>query len=304
MTNMTTMRTDAYPSRMAPEPGLLEREDPVLHGPETGALSLYQRARYDADGFLGFPQLFAVAEVQEMWNEAEALRSREDLKVQEDVITEPGTSEIRSIFDVHLKSDAFDRILRDFRVLEKAREVLGSDVYVFQSRINYKPGFTGKEFYWHSDFETWHVEDGMPRMRTVSCSISLTDNHDFNGPLMLIPGSHRHYVQCVGETPEDNYQESLKRQETGVPDPESVRALMGRGGGIVQATAPAGSMTMFECNTMHGSNSNITPLPRANLFVVFNSVENELEDPFGGLPPRPGFLANRSNVRPLTEAVG
>lgn len=302
--NLTTLLTDPYPSRVSREPGLIDREDPVIHGPETGALSRYQRTRYEADGFLGFPQLFAVSEVQDMWRDAEALRGRDDLRDREDVITEPETNEIRSVFDVHLKSDTFDRVLRDFRVLEKAREVLGGDVYVFQSRINYKPGFTGKEFYWHSDFETWHVEDGMPHMRAVSCSISLSDNYDFNGPLMLIPGSHRHYVQCVGETPEDNYKESLKRQETGVPDPESVRALMGEGGGIVQATAPAGSMTMFECNTMHGSNSNITPLPRANLFVVFNSVENELEDPFGGLPPRPGFLANRSGVRPLEESTG
>ena len=52
-----------------------------------------------------------------------------------------------------------------------AEQILGSQVYIHQSRVNLKPGFKGKEFYWHSDFETWHIEDGMPRMRALSCSI-------------------------------------------------------------------------------------------------------------------------------------
>jgi ectoine hydroxylase len=44
---------------------------------------------------------------------------------------------------------------------------------------------------------------------------------------------------------------------------------------------------------MHGSNSNITPFPRSNVFVVFNSVENTLGEPFGALSPRPTFIASR-----------
>jgi hypothetical protein len=47
-------------------------------------------------------------------------------------------------------------------VVGPARQLLGSDVYVHQSRVNFKPGFNGQDFYWHSDFETWHAEDGMP----------------------------------------------------------------------------------------------------------------------------------------------
>lgn len=54
------------------------------------------------------------------------------------------------------------------------RQILGSEVYIHQSRVNYKPGYGGTGFYWHSDFETWHSEDGMPRMRALSVSIALT----------------------------------------------------------------------------------------------------------------------------------
>jgi ectoine hydroxylase len=45
---------------------------------------------------------------------------------------------------------------------------------------------------------------------------------------------------------------------------------------------------------MHGSNGNITPYPRANAFFVYNAVSNALVEPFGGMPPRPEFIASRS----------
>jgi len=58
------------------------------------------------------------------------------------VIAEPGSGEVRSIFNVHRLNDLFAGLMRDPRVLNVAREILGSEVYIHQSRINYKPGFT------------------------------------------------------------------------------------------------------------------------------------------------------------------
>ncbi len=167
-----------------------------------------------------------------------------------------------------------------------------------QSRANMKPGFKGKEFYWHSDFETWHVEDGMPRMRALSCSVLLTDNNACNGPLMLVPGSHQHFISCQGQTPDNHYKQSLKQQEYGVPDPLSLQLLVEQGG-LQAMTASAGSVVFFDCNTMHGSNGNISPWPRANVFMVYNSVENTLAPPKYGLKPRPEHIAARSSFKPL-----
>jgi ectoine hydroxylase len=214
---------------------------------------------------------------------------------------EPQSDEIRSIFAVHKNNNVvFRRLAQDRRIVDRVSFLLDSPVYIHQSRINYKPGIHGKEFFWHSDFETWHMEDGMPRMRAISCSISLSENNEFNGPLMLIPGSHRHFLSCVGETPENHYEQSLREQEYGVPDSESLNWLVDRGG-IVSAKGPAGSVTFFECNMMHGSNSNIAPWPRSNVFYVYNSVENVLTKPFCGLAPRPEYIASREVdvVKPL-----
>ena len=57
----------------------------------------------------------------------------------------------------------------------------------------------------------------MPRMRCLSCSILLTDNEPHNGPLMLMPGSHKHYVRCVGATPENHYEKSCASRRSASP---------------------------------------------------------------------------------------
>ncbi|HMB76414.1 MAG TPA: ectoine hydroxylase, partial [Kiloniellaceae bacterium] len=83
--------------------------------------------------------------------------------------------------------------------------------------------------------------------------------------------------------------------ELGVPDHESLALLVERGG-IAAPKGPAGSVLFFECNTMHGSNSNITPWSRSNVFLVYNSVENRLSEPYCGLEPRPAHIASREFV--------
>ena len=132
----------------------------------------------------------------------------------------------------------------------------------------------------------------MPRMRALSCSIALTENNEFNGPLLLVPGSHRSFVACVGETPDEHYKESLRWQEYGTPDLDTLEGLINKGG-LVSAKGKAGSAVFFDCNTMHGSADNITPFSRSNVFLVYNSVENHLVGPFGGTAPRPNYIASR-----------
>lgn len=291
-----------YKTRTQGTPAILTRNEPVIYetsaGAEPGALTPAQREAYRDNGFLFLPELFSAAEVRRLVEEMQEMCETYAGQGREEVIAEPGSGEVRSIFDVHRSNALFSGLVRDPRLVNAARSILGSDVYIHQSRINYKPGFQGKEFYWHSDFETWHSEDGMPAMRALSCSILLTDNNEFNGPLMLIPGSHRHFISCVGETPEDHYKQSLRKQENGVPDETLLRYLTDMGG-IASCKGKAGSVVFFDCNTMHASNSNLSPYPRSNAFFVYNSIENQLVAPKGGLKPRPEFIAARKDVQAL-----
>lgn len=230
--------------------------------------------------------------MQRYGDELALLATDRRIRADERAIVEKTSQEIRSIFEVHKISDRIAELVADPRVAGRARQILGTEVYVHQSRINYMTGFEGTGFYWHSDFETWHAEDGMPEPRAVGISIALTDNYPFNGGLMLMPGSQNTYVSCVGETPEENYKRSLREQEIGVPDRDTLRA-MAYELGIEQFTGPAGSAVVFDCNVMHGSGNNITPFPRSNIFIVFNSVENTLVQPYAAPAPRPTFIASR-----------
>ena len=299
MTTLQQPLEDLYPSRILDTPSITERKDPIVYTEkQNAALTIEQLIDYEKNGFLFFESLFNKKEIELLLAQVEHLKQLRELEDSDYLIREPSSREIRSFFYVHEFDPVFKALSANERILGIVEQILGSKVYIHQSRINLKPGFKGKEFYWHSDFETWHVEDGMPRMRALSCSIALTDNYEFNGPLMVIPGSHKHYVACIGATPEGHYKDSLRKQEYGVPDNQSMAKLVGESS-IVVPKGKAGSVLFFESNTMHGSNSNITPYPRTNVFFVYNSVENTLVPPYSGLPPRPEHIANRKDFAPL-----
>ncbi len=300
---MKTTQTihDPYASRVGGEAEVRRRLDPVVHdraraleaGLDPRALDSYER-----DGFAYFSGYFPPDLADELQREAQRLATEPDVLGADEVVFEPDSQVVRSLFRFERFSASLAAVCRDERLVRTVRGILGDDVYVHQTRINYKRGFGAREFYWHSDFETWHVEDGMPRMRAVSAAINLTPTTPHNGPLLLVPGSQCEYVACAGWTPNENYKRSLRVQEVGVPEDRFLAPLVERGG-IEGPTGPPGSLLLFDCNTMHGSNSNITPWPRCGLFLVFNAVSNALHDPFGGTPPRPDYIGNRSDTAPI-----
>ncbi|MFC7404407.1 ectoine hydroxylase [Georgenia alba] len=296
MTATIDPTTDLYPTRLSGPGAMIQREHPTVWGSaEDGPFDAAALRAHEDRGFTILEDFISGQEVEAYTAELNRLASDESLKSDHRVVTEKVSGEVRSVFEVQKLSEKLDALSRDPRLLDRARQLLGSDVYLHQTRINFMPGFKGTGFYWHSDFETWHAEDGMPAPRAVSCSIALTRNYPFNGGLMVMPGSHRTYVQCVGETPENNHASSLKEQKIGVPSEDDI-TQMAEEFGVDQFTGPAGSALWFDSNIMHGSGNNITPFPRSNIFMVFNSVENALTEPFGASSARPEHIASRDTT--------
>jgi len=248
--------------------------------------------RFEREGMLVLENLFSIEEIERAIADLDRMRGHAESLEPGTVVREPQADAIRSIFRVHRQSNAFANLARNARLRALVEYILGDRVYIMQSRINEKPAFDGACFDWHSDFETWHAEDGMPRMRAVSVSVFLSENSTLNGPTMFVPGSHKTFVACPGETPQEHYKTSLRRQEFGVPGHEAIAELAGRAG-LVAPSGPAGTAVLFDCNLLHASAMNMTPWPRRNAFFVFNAVSNELEDPFDRGEPRPDFLAER-----------
>ena len=298
---MTTVdtRTDHYPTRLAERREPLRRPHPAVWGDaDAGPFSQQELDAHERRGFTVLEDFITPDEVRTYSAELERLSAAPELRDDPRVIRERATGDVRSIFAIQHLSERLRALIHDPRVLDRARQLLGSEVYLHQTRINYMPGFRGTGFYWHSDFETWHAEDGMPLPRAVSCSIALTDNYPFNGGLMVMPGSHKTFISSVGETPENNHETSLQAQEVGVPSEADI-TMLAEEYGIDQFTGPAGSALWFDSNIMHGSGSNITPFPRSNVFLVFNSVDNALGDPFAASAPRPEYIAHREDTTPL-----
>jgi ectoine hydroxylase len=299
MTTAPERTADLYPTRGATEVAT-PRMDPVTwsEGGTPGPIEAAVLAEYERDGFLVVDHLITPEEVDIYRRELERLTTDPEIRADERSIVEPKSQEIRTVFEVHRISEVFAALVRDPRVVGRARQILGSDVYVHQSRINVKPGFGATGFYWHSDFETWHAEDGLPNMRTVSVSIALTRNYDTNGGLMIMPGSHKTFLGCAGATPRDNYKKSLQMQDAGTPSDESLTKFA-EAHGIKLFRGEPGAATWFDCNCMHGSGDNITPYARSNVFIVFNSVENEAREPFAAPTRRPEFIGAR-DFTPVT----
>ena len=135
--------TDFYPSRCEAQPRILPRLDPVFHGSwrPGGPIGRMQAEQFDADGYLVLKDVFSPDEIALLQREASGLLADPSSLDAGTVITERGGDEVRSIFKIHEQCAVMARLTADERLAGVARGLLDDDVYVHQSRLNYKPGF-------------------------------------------------------------------------------------------------------------------------------------------------------------------
>lgn len=227
------------------------------------ALSPQQIDEYHDRGFLFFPGLLAEAEMAVL---ARALDGIVRAKRPEMVYEKDGTTP-RSVFNMQAYDPAFSRLVRHPKIIEPVEQVLGEPAYVFQMILNFKAGFNGDEWPWHQDYPTYHFDDGVPEPKVVNTLIFVEAVHEFNAPLMLIPGSHR----CDFPLPEIN------TTQTSYPArwlPLEHVGPIARERGIVAPKGPAGSVIFADTNIIHGSGRNYSPWRRALISLTLNAVSN------------------------------
>ena len=152
----------------------------------------------------------------------------------------------------HRQHPVFAEVLRSEGMKEHFRSFLGPNVVLQTSKLNTKAPGGGAAVEWHQDWAFYpHTNDDM-----LAFGIMLEDVAEENGPLMVIPGSHRgpllsHHqggVFCGAVDPDD-------------PDFHFDRA--------VALTGRAGSMTVHHARTLHGSAPNRSD--RARLILFFEA---------------------------------
>jgi ectoine hydroxylase len=179
----------------------------------------------------------------------------------------------RTAFAAHTFSEVFGLLARHPRLVEPLRQLFGEDVYVHQFKLNAKAAFEGEVWQWHQDYGTWARDDGMPEARAMNIAVFLDEVMPINGPLYLIPKSHRQGVLAAGHD----------RLTTSYPlwtlDKETVTRLVNEAGdevGIVAPTGKPGSVLMFHGNLVHASPPNITPYPRKIVYLTLCAVSNHI----------------------------
>lgn len=99
----------------------------------TQQLSADQKTNYQNNGFLQIEQLFDQTEVDFLLQEMQHMREDFATQKRPEAFTERDSQQVRSIFNVHRLNKVFANLMSDERVLNVARELLGSEVYIHQS---------------------------------------------------------------------------------------------------------------------------------------------------------------------------
>ena len=184
-------------------------------------------------------------------------------------------------------------------------QILESPSYVYQFKINAKAALAGDVWEWHQDYIFWQNEDGMPTDRAINAVVYLDDVNEFNGPLLVIPGSHTIGVvesPSLPGNPMDPALPDWTRDLTAdlkFSIPRDVLVELAQARGIESTKGPVGSVLFFHPSLVHGSAPNMSPFGRNIIIITYNST---LNIPKPGDHPRPEYLANLSHVSPLALA--
>lgn len=227
-------------------------------------LTQEQMDHFNEEGYILLTSLFNREEAELMKSRLPLVQAQE----RSEVVREKNGA-VRTVFAAHKFDKIFERVSKHPRLIDPARQLLGSDVYMHQFKINAKEAFNGDVWQWHQDFGTWYQDDGMPTARAMNVAVFLDDVNEFNGPLMFIPKSHK----------EGRVKASHDVTTTSYPlwtlDNKKVAELVEKGG-IVAPKGPAGSVLIFQSTLVHASSPNLSPWDRNTLYVTTNSVENKI----------------------------
>ena len=156
----------------------------------------------------------------------------------------------------HKQDPFYWDLLRNSRLTEVLNDLLGPDTFLNTSKLNTKAPGGGAAVEWHQDWAFYpHTTDSL-----LAFGLMLEDVTEKNGPLMVIPGTHRgpvlsHHangVFCGAIDPDDPLFERDK---------------------AVTLTGKAGDMTVHHVRLLHGSAPNVSDRARKILFYELASAD-------------------------------
>ncbi len=152
----------------------------------------------------------------------------------------------------------FFEISRNKRIISIVKKLIGGTVRFHLGKLNFKlPNKKGGEIAWHQDWAFYpHTNDDL-----ITVGIYLEDCNEENGPLKVIPGSHKKQV-LNHHSEENNFIGKINTKRSKINLKKNV-SLMGS----------AGTATFFHCRTIHGSGLNYTSNNRPLLLFAYRACD-------------------------------
>jgi len=249
---------------------------------------------YQRDGFVVVPDLLGpqpLAELREII--AKLVSASKAVSTHTAVYDlEPGHSaaepRVRRIKTPHKVHPAFEAVVRSAPVMEVLTELLGPNLRLKSSKLNMKAARYGSPVEWHQDWAFYpHTNDDL-----LAIGVMLDDMDLDNGPLMVVPGSHKGPIW--------NHHDEDGRF-CGVVNPDDIKHEIAS---AVVLTGRAGTMSFHHVRALHGSALNTSDRSR-NLLLYEVAAADAW--PLLGAPDFDGFnrelLSGRPTVEPRMTSV-
>ena len=150
----------------------------------------------------------------------------------------------------------FWEVLKNSNITSVLKDLLGSNTLLQTSKLNTKAPGGGAAVEWHQDWAFYpHSNDDV-----LAFGVLLEDVTEENGPLMVIPKSHKGPIL-------NHFSNGLF---CGAIDPEDPNFKIDK---AVKLVGKAGDMTVHHSRTLHGSAPNISTRSRMILFYECNAVD-------------------------------
>ena len=168
----------------------------------------------------------------------------------------PETPALRRISSPIEVSDSYLAVTRDNAALDLTAEIFGPNIKLVATKVNLKLPGSGTAVKYHQDFPFEpHSNDNV-----MTVLIFLDAVTPDNGPLEVVPGSHRGKIHTL-------WHDGVF---TGAVDPDMEKGLRDAS---VSCTGKAGSACLMHSRLLHASLPNMTNAPRS-LFIVTYVAED------------------------------
>ncbi|MEM7003915.1 MAG: phytanoyl-CoA dioxygenase family protein, partial [Pseudomonadota bacterium] len=139
-----------------------------------------------------------------------------------------------------------------------AEDLLGPDVKFHHAKLNFKWGVGGEEVKWHQDIQFWpHTNYDV-----ITIGVYLEDVAPDMAPMGVVPGSHEGPLFDLYDA---------QQQWTGYIQPADLEQVaLDRAEYLGGA---AGSVTVHNCRSVHGSPPNLSPVPRPLLLCAYAAAD-------------------------------